>query len=125
MKKRIAMLMLAMVMVVMILAGCGGKKADKAPVIGEWKMSSIEVSGMSMDVDQFLEASGQSDVKMTLTIKEDGKFTMDVFGESADGTWEYKEPTCSLTVDGESVDAEYKDGKLVLSMDEGTMTFEK
>ncbi|QNM05788.1 lipocalin-like domain-containing protein [Qiania dongpingensis] len=122
MKKRIVMLMLVLAMTVMTLAGCGKKSA---PVVGDWKMTTIEVSGMTLDVDQFLAMAGQDNVNMTLTISADGKFSMDVAGEKAEGTWKYKDSVCTLTADGEDVDAEYKDGKLVMTMDEGTMTFEK
>lgn len=125
MKKRIAMLMLVLAMAVMMFSGCG-KSKNQAPVVGEWKMTTIEISGVTMDVDQFLSIAGQEDTKMNMTIKEDGTFFMDVVGEQAEGTWEYKEPKCTLTVDGDSIDAEYKDGKLVIDMDgNGTMTFEK
>ncbi|MCD2491081.1 lipocalin family protein [Lacrimispora sp. NSJ-141] len=123
MKKRIVILMLVLAMTVMALTGCG--KKSSAPVVGDWKMTTIEVSGMTLNVDQFLAMAGQDDVNMTLTISADGKFSMDVAGEKAEGTWKYKDSICTLTADGEDVDAEYKDGKLVMSMDEGTMTFEK
>ena len=63
---------------------------------------------------------------MSLIIKEDGTFSLDAFGDQTDGTWEYNEPKCTLTVDDNSIDAEYKEGKLILDIDgEGTMTFEK
>lgn len=124
MKKRVAVLMLAVVMTVLALAGCGGKKSS-APVVGEWKMTKVEAMGVSMSVEEYLQASGMGDMKMEMSIKDNGKFSMDVVGESGDGTWEYKEPDLTLTVDGESVKAEYKDNTITLEMSGVAMIFEK
>jgi hypothetical protein len=124
MKKRAAVLMLAVVMTVLALAGCGGKKSSD-PVVGDWKMTKVEAMGVSMGVDEYLEMAGMGDMKMEMSIKDNGKFSMDLVGESGDGTWEYKEPTLTLTSDGESVTAEYKDETITLEMSGVSMIFEK
>lgn len=124
MKKHVAVLMLAVVMTVLALAGCGGKKSD-APVVGDWKMTKVETMGVSMGVDEYLEAAGMGDMKMEMTIKDNGKFSMDLMGESGDGTWKYEEPKLSLSDGSDTVDAEYKDGVITLSMSGVDMIFEK
>lgn len=129
MRKHIAMIMLAVMM--MVLAGCGGKGGNSdAPVVGDWKLSSVEAMGVTMDAEQFAQTAG-GDIKMT--INADGTFSMDLgslYGDqSGEGKWEYKEPTLTLTVDGESITGDYADNKLTLNLEQGgqsvSMTFEK
>ncbi len=125
MKKRIACLLLGIVTALVLLAGCGGGKGGAAPVVGDYKLASVEVEGMSIDVDQYAEMSGQTDLEMSISIKDGGEFSMDVAGQQAEGTWEYEEPVCTLTVDGDPMDCEYADGKLTMDFDGMKMIFEK
>ncbi|MCI9486354.1 MAG: lipocalin family protein [Lachnospiraceae bacterium] len=124
MKKRVAVFMLAVVMTVLALAGCGGKKSS-APVVGDWKITKIEAMGVSMGVDEYLSAAGMGDVKMEMSIKDNGKFSMDIVGESGTGTWKYEEPTLTLDDGSDTVTAEYKDSTIVLEMSGVSMIFEK
>lgn len=133
MKKHISILMLA-VMMVMVLAGCGGASKSDAPVVGDWKLTTVEAMGQTANVEEYATLTGMSadDVKMELSIKDDGTFTIEagsVFGgESGKGKWDYKEPTLTLDYEGKTT-CEYKDGKLVMSLEEGgqsvSVTFEK
>ena len=122
MKKCITALMLTAVM--MVFAACGGSGSD-APVVGEWKMTQIEAMGVTVSVDEYMEAMGgdAEDMDMKMTIKGDGTFTGKIDNEESDGTWEYKEPSLTLNADGESMDCEYKDGKLTMSIEEDGQTF--
>ena len=124
MKKRVAVFMLAVVMTVLALAGCGGKKSS-APVVGDWKITKIEAMGVSMGVDEYLSAAGMGVVKMEMSIKDNGKFSMDIVGESGTGTWKYEEPTLTLDDGSDTVTAEYKDSTIVLEMSGVSMIFEK
>ena len=125
MKKHLAVIMLAVFM--MVLAGCGGKKID-APVVGDWKLSTVEAMGQTMTVEDFAALTG-SDVEMKIYIKDNGTFSANFEGESGEGKWEYEEPTITLKDDTDTLTGEYKDGKITLSIDEGgesySMTFEK
>ena len=85
MKKRVAVLMLAVVMTVLALAGCGGGK-DSSPVVGTWKATEVEAMGVNVKVSEYLEQMGMGDVKMELSVKDDGKFSMDLMGQQAEGT---------------------------------------
>ena len=122
MKKRVAILMLAVVMTVLALAGCG--KKESSPVVGEWKATKMESMGMSVDLKELKEA-GIDDVSIEMSIKDDGTFSMDALGESGDGTWKYSGSTLTLTVDGEDQKAEYKDGTIILDIEGSTVVFEK
>lgn len=134
MKKQITVLMLA-VMMVMVLAGCGGgsSKSD-APVVGDWKLTTVEAMGQTANIEEYATLTGMdsADVMMNISIKDDGTFTIEsgsVFGGiSGKGKWDYKEPTLTLDYEGKTT-CEYKDGKLVMAIEEGgqsvSVTFEK
>lgn len=125
MKKYVSILMLAVVM--MVFAGCGGTKSD-APVVGDWKLTSVEAAGVTMSADEFAQAAG-TDVDMTLNIKDNGKFTANFQGESGDGKWTYEEPTLTLSSGDDTMTGNYADGKITLTVEQGgqsvSMTFEK
>lgn len=125
MKKYVSILMLAVVM--MVFAGCGGAKSD-APVVGDWKLSSVEAAGVTMSADEFAQAAGM-DVDMTLNIKDNGKFTANFQGESGDGKWTYEEPTLTLSSGDDTMTGNYADNKITLTVEQGgqsvSMTFEK
>ena len=124
MKKRVAVLMLAVVMTVRALAGCGGGK-DSSPVVGTWKATEVEAMGVNVKVSEYLEQMGMGDVKMELSVKDDGKFSMDLMGQQAEGTWKYSGSTLTMTVDGSDAKAEYKDGKLTMEESGAKIIFEK
>lgn len=124
MKKRIAVLMLAAVMVVLALAGCGGKK-DASPVVGTWKATEVEAMGVNVKVDEYLEQMGMGDMKMEMSITDDGKFSMDMAGQQVEGTWKFSDSTLTLTAEGSDLDAEYKDGKITVDESGVKVIFEK
>ncbi len=121
MRKCVTALMLAAIM--MVFAGCGG--GGKEPVIGDWKMTEIETMGVKVSLEEYMQSMGgdAEDMNMQLSIKEGGKFSGNIAGQEGEGTWTYKEPTLSLTADGETMDCEYKDGKLTLKVEEGGQSF--
>lgn len=121
MRKRIALFMMVLVMSVMALCACG---SGKSPVVGEWNAKEVGVSGITLDVKTFSQMAGTSP-EATLSIKKDGKFVMNLFGEYVEGTWKYSEPTCTLTSGGESIDVKYSDGTLEFYSDGVRVTFEK
>ena len=123
MKKRIAALMLVFAMTVLMLAGCGSSKAS--PVVGTWKATTIEMEGSTFEIDEWLSLAGIEDLKNEMELKSNGKLTIDMMGEQGEGTWKYEEPKVTLTVDGDDVVAEYKDGKILLDLEGIVMIFEK
>ncbi len=120
MRKRVAVLLFAVMM--MVLAGCGGKSQADSPVVGDWKLATAETMGVTMDVDEYAELVG-GDMSFDISVKSDGTFEMALAGETANGNWEYKEPTLTLKSD-ETVTCEYKDDKLTMELDEATIGVE-
>lgn len=82
----------------------------------------MEYQGVMISGD-FSAVAGQ-DVEMTISIKDDGKGSMAMQGESVDFTWTKKDDATitikPATEDGESIDVTLKDGALFMTapMDE-------
>lgn len=132
MKKNVwaKMLSLALVFVCVIgLAACGGGDASAA---GTYRLQTIEMAGMSMDLEQLAETAGVSadDMAINLDLKSDGNFSLDMSAlEAADmsmsGTWEASGSDIKLTVDGQTMTATLKDGVITLAAEGVSMTFKK
>lgn len=108
------------------LFACGGASADaKKAYVGSWKLTGMTENGEAISEDDMalMEAFGMT---VSLTVSEDGSFDLTYFGESQKGKWEAKSATeASFTVEGDTVPATLKDGKLTLSESETELTFEK
>lgn len=115
MKKRITILMMAMLMVLAVLAGCG-KKAKTDAIIGDWNAVSIEANGMTVDMKQFAEQLGQDadQMKMTLTFTEDGKASLNAATETMDGTWKANGDKYEVVFEGETQEIAITDGKIII-----------
>jgi hypothetical protein len=120
--------LLAMAMALLLacvgVVGCSGGDASKA-YVGDWKLVEMQSGGETMGAEDLaaMEALGLS-VKMT--VKEDKTFSIDLFGEQQSGTWEAKSASdANFTIDGSTVKATLKDGKLTLADGEDTLVFEK
>lgn len=122
MKKRM-MLLLAMILTIFALAGCGGEKTS--PAVGTWKATTVSVSGVSVDVDEYLKQSGNEDVKMEMVLNKDNSMSIDMAGQTGEGTWKLDGSTLTLTIDGDSLDTTYEDGKITMDLSGVSMTLEK
>lgn len=127
--KRVVLVMMAAMMVMAALAGCGGKKDSTPEIVGTWKVSAVETAGVSVDFAKYAEQLGQDadTLVMEITAKEDKSFSMNIMGQETKGTWEEKDGKYTFTVDGVGQEVEIKDGKLTLAEESTgvTMTFEK
>ena len=117
------MLLLAMILTVLTLAACGGSKIS--PVVGNWKATTVSVSGVSVDVDEYLKQSGNEDVKMEMVLEKDNTMSINMAGQTGDGTWKLDGSTLTLTIDGDSLDTTYENGKITMDLSGVSMTLEK
>lgn len=127
------MLSFALVLVcVMGLAACGGGGDTSAA--GTYKLQTIEMAGMTMDLPQLAEAAGVSEdeLKLNLELKEDGTFVLDMAAlqqadMSMEGTWEQSGSNIKLTAEGSTTSATLKDGVITIADDSAgiSMTFKK
>ncbi|MDL2294506.1 DUF5640 domain-containing protein [Ruminococcaceae bacterium OttesenSCG-928-D13] len=118
--KKTASILLVLVLVIG-LAACGGGKSDD-PNVGNWNAVSATMLGIEMEVDDLFESG------VTLEIKANGKFTLNVDGEKGSGKWEYAGSTIKMTASGVEMTGTIENGTLTLNnlLDMGMdITFEK
>ena len=124
-KKALAALACSIVMCLMV-AGCGNNEAYKADFIGTWEITDMSVEGeQTSDVD--LELMKEFGLTVYLELDEDGKASLELFGEASDGTWEatgqkqgkltFNDSSATIAIDD--------DGLLVMSEEEDELKFKK
>lgn len=107
------------------LIGCGGgASVDKSIYTGTWELESGSDENLDAESVELMKSLG---LEVTLTLKEDGTGSLDLFGESTDITWEAKSNTeGTITLEGEKANIKIADSKLTLDDDTGaSMTFAK
>ena len=114
------------------LCACGNKasaKEAKAAFEGEWELYSVEVeegsdqSGTTADDVALLKELG---LPVTLSLKDDDSFELDVFGEVTTGEWSASSTeSATLKVEKEKLEASLADGKLSLSESGVNLVFQK
>ncbi|MDL2235953.1 hypothetical protein LJC07_07420 [Christensenellaceae bacterium OttesenSCG-928-L17] len=120
MKKGISILLA--LMLVFSLAACGGGGKSDDPNVGKWNAVSASMLGLDMGIADLFEGG------VTLELKSNGKFTLDVDGEKGSGKWEYNGTGIQMTASGVDMSATIANGKLTLTNLLGMgmdLTFEK
>ncbi|MDL2214256.1 DUF5640 domain-containing protein [Clostridia bacterium OttesenSCG-928-O13] len=118
--KKVVSILLALVLVIG-LAACGGGKSDD-PNVGMWNAVSASMMGIDMEIDELFESG------VTLELKANGKFTIDVDGEKGNGKWEYDGDTLKFSASDADMTGTVEDGMLTLTNLLGMgidITFEK
>ena len=112
MKKTIAALSMVVVML-FALVGCGGGSSNG--IVGKWKVDSVEVSGMTMKLDEIASMAGidASQFDISFDIKEDGTFTGSMADMSAEGEWKEDGEKYVLINQGQELTVSLEDGNLI------------
>lgn len=128
-KKRIGIIaVLACVLVLCFtLVGCGsGNSTDNsANFKGEYKLVGMEEDGITYSEDDlaFMEELG---LDFGLTLADEGKATLNLAGESMDGTWEAKSnKECTITIGSDSIKATLDGDNLKCEDGGSSLTFKK
>ena len=107
------------------LVGCGSN-VDKSLYTGDWTLESG--SGENLD-EASIELMKSLGLDVTLTLKEDGTGTIDLFGQSQEVKWEASsnsEGKLKLVEQNSETTIKLNDGKLTLAdSDDSYMTFKK
>lgn len=123
-KKWVAMLV-SVFALCLVLAGCTAGGDATKNFVGDWKLVGMEENGETTSPEdiQLMEGLGMT---VTLSVKEDKTFVLNVFGDETSGSWEAKNPSeASLTVDGQTVSATLANGVLTMEQDGAKLSFEK
>ena len=111
------------------LTACGGGGNS---VAGTYTMSSMEISGITMDLEDFASAAGvdADDVNITLELNADGSFVLDMEaldGGVVEGTWEGDTDSVDLTSEGETINCDVDGGVITMAEPSSGMSlvFEK
>lgn len=119
--KRTLAIVLAAVMLLALLAGCG--KAD--PNIGTYKLSGA----MGLTLEEFAGIAGMTEeeaaemVQMELKAKGVMEITFD--GETETGTWKAEGETLTLEDAGETITGTIQDGVITIEIEGESMTLTK
>lgn len=129
MKKQVLTFLMVLAMVISLAAcgGGGGSGGGNSPA-GTYQMTSMNSDGMEMTAEDLTAMFG-TEVKMTLEIKDDNSFVLDlgflVEEESVSGTWEMDGDNLKLSAGGDSISVTYDGKTIVMDMDGEVITFEK
>ena len=130
MKKQVLTFLMVLAMVISLAAcggGGGGSSGGNSPV-GTYQMTSMNSDGMEMTAEDLAALFG-TDVEITLEIKDDNSFTLDlgflVEDENVSGTWEMDGDSLKLSAEGDSISVTYDGKTIVMDVNGEILTFEK
>ncbi|MDL2248612.1 hypothetical protein LJB89_02835 [Tyzzerella sp. OttesenSCG-928-J15] len=119
-KKRLVLLWA--LLLALSLGGCGGGGKSDDPNVGIWNGISVSMLGIDMDIAEVFDNG------VTLELKANGKFTLDVDGDKGSGKWEYDGKGISFSSSDAQMHGTFEGDMLKLNnlLDSGMdMAFEK
>ncbi len=119
----------AMIMVLALMAGCGGNAADEPKVesiVGKWSVVSGELQGEELDPKTL-------GLAITMEFKDDGSVNLvstssmfpDAVEQNLSGTWTQNGDNVTVTTNGGDASGKLEDGKLTFSDDNRSMVLER
>ena len=96
-KKWNLLFLLAFIISVITLAGCGKTAGEASPYEGKWIAVSAQMMGMSVSVDETFGGAFEFEVK------NGGKVSFSVGEVTGNGKWSAKDDKFSLTIEGEEM----------------------
>lgn len=118
--KRTVAILLAAIMLVGLLAACGGSKAA-----GSYKLESVP--GEDMEELEAMASLLGIDLEdmFSLELKSDGTGSITAYDEVEEFTWKQNGDTITMTQNGDSFDATYSDGRITMDLEGEEMVFVK
>ncbi len=121
--KIIALILCALVICGTLAAcGSGGSTSKGAKMVGYWEATEVTADGETLTEDD-IKTLKEMDLLCILYLSEDGKATLDLFGEIEETTWDIENAT--LTVDTINATLELKDDTLTFSDENNKVVFKK
>jgi hypothetical protein len=119
MKKKLSLLLAILMMLGVMLVGCGAKN-DSVYVGTSWTLNSVEAEGIVLEGELLASAMDAA------TIKFDAKKVTLNFGtENGEGTWSEKDNVITIKSDGETIECPITDSKLLFELEGTKMYFVK
>lgn len=124
-RKRKKLAIIATVIVAAIIAGVVTlavftSQNSRNQMVGTWEIASLQ-DGTTYTSEQDIDELREYGFNVTLDLRKDGTFTMDMYGEVIEGTWTED----SVTIDDSTMDLAYEDEVLVISEGSFSMTFKR
>lgn len=134
MKKTVTVLLA--VLLVFAMAACtsnggSGAAGDSNTAAGTYKMKSMSMAGVQVDMETLATAVGLSIDDLKIELKDGGDFTMTMLSAeesvTVNGTWTLDGTKLSMTAEGDTMEATLDGTKLTISDSdrESEMVFEK
>lgn len=121
--KIIACILCTLIMCGMLTAcGTGGSASKGAKMVGYWEATEVTADGETLTEDD-IKTLKEMDLLCILYLSEDGKATLDLFGEIEETTWDIENAT--ITVDTINANLELKDDTLTFSDENNKVVFKK
>ena len=117
---RILSVLLAAIMVcaMLALASCsGGNKTTD--VTGKWALTGGSSGDITLTKEQIQSVMGE----ITYSFEEGGKLVIAAGGAEAEGTWEQKDATVTISAQGQSMDMTLEGDKLQMKQGDVVATF--
>jgi hypothetical protein len=70
------------------------------------------------EIKDLLKTIGMTEDSMSLEIKKDGTFVLDLSGDKTEGTWKQDGSKLTLTAENDPIDVDFSDGKITMESEE-------
>lgn len=120
MKKLLTIFML--LLVILTLTACTN---DSNPAAGTYELTQMEARDVKVTPDNQLWKTATGGKSATMTLEDDGSCSVSLFGETGEGSYEVKDATVTITINGDPQDFELEDGNLTAEISGTKMIFEK
>ena len=114
MRKSIA-LILALILGITLLAGCGGGANSNDPNIGKWTAVSASAMGMEIGVADVFENG------CSVELKANGKCVLDLNGEKTNAKWTFENGVLTIDEKGDEVYGKIENDVLTLTIPDDEM----
>lgn len=99
------------------------EKSDSEAIVGTWKL--VDVTGDDEFDAEMLELLDEMGMAITFVATEDGQAVLDLAGDSESGTWSESGGKVTITMDGESIEAQLEGDTLKFESDGAVLAFER
>lgn len=120
--KKILTFIVSLLIAVTLTACSSGDYAD---IAGTYELTKMEASGQTVTPDDEIWKTATGGKSATMNLKDDGSCSVDLFGQTGDGSFKVNDTTVTITIENDPQDFTLEDGNLTVEMSGTKMIFEK